>query len=144
LSVATTITTAVAAALDTSATAAVDDALAAALGTNAVVEIRTGAAPGAGNSATGTLLASVTIASWTAGSPGAGQVTGANPGAVTVAATGTAGHFRVKTSGGTAVIEGTVGESAADLILDDTDLVAGGSLDLGAPVFTVPVTAATS
>lgn len=141
---ATQITTAVATALDTAATAAVDDAFAAALGTNAVVEIRTGAAPGPGNTATGTLLASVTIASWTAGTPVAGQVTGANPAAVTIAASGTAGHFRVKASGGTAVIEGTVGTSSADLILDDVALVAGGSLDLGAPVFTVPVTVATS
>jgi len=141
---ATQITSAVAAALDTAATAAVDDAFAAALGTNAVVEIRTGAAPGPGNTATGTLLASVTIASWTAGSPGAGQVTGANPGAVTIAASGTAAHFRVKTSGGTAVMEGTVGTSGADLNLDSVTLVSGGLLDLGAPVLTVPVTAATS
>jgi len=141
---ATQITTAVAASLDTAATAAVDDAFATALGTNAVVEIRSGSAPGPGNAATGTLLASVTIASWTAASPGAGQVTGSNPGAVTISATGTAGHFRVKTSGGTAVMEGTVGTSGADLILDSVSLVAGGSLDLGAPVLTIPVTAATS
>lgn len=139
-----TITSAAASALDTAATAAVDDAFASELGTNAVIEIRTGSGPGAGNAATGTLLASVTIASWTAGSPGAGQVTGANPGAVTISATGTAAHFRIKTSGGTAVYEGTVGTSGADLNLDSVSLVANGSLDLGAPVFTVPVTAATS
>ena len=42
---ATQITTAVATALDTAATAAVDDAFATALGSAAVVEIRTGAAP---------------------------------------------------------------------------------------------------
>lgn len=141
---ATQITAAVATALDTALTAAADDAFATALGTNAVVEIRTGAAPGPGNAATGTLLASVTIASWTAASPAAGQVTGSNPAAVTIAASGTAGHFRVKTSGGTTVLEGSVGTSAADMILDSVALVAGGTLDLGAPVFTIPVTVATA
>lgn len=141
---ATQITAAVATALDTALTAAADDAFATALGANAVVEIRTGAAPGPGNAATGTLLASVTIASWTAASPAAGQVTGSNPAAVTIAASGTAGHFRVKTSGGTAVLEGSVGTSAADMILDSVALVAGGTLDLGAPVFTIPVTVATA
>lgn len=141
---ATQITNAVATAFDTAATAAVDDALATALGTNAVVEIRTGSAPGPGNAATGTLLASVTIASWTAGSPTAGQITGSNPGSVTIAASGDAGYFRIKTSGGTAVMEGSVGTDDEDLILDDVSLVAGGNFDLGAPVFTVPVTAATS
>ena len=141
---ATQITTAVATALDTALTAAADDAFAAALGTNAVVEIRTGAAPGPGNAATGTLLASVTIASWTPASPSAGQVTGSNPAAVTISNSGTAGHFRVKTSGGTAVLEGSVGTSAADMILDSVALVAGGTLDLGAPVFTIPVTVATA
>lgn len=141
---ATTVTSAVAAAIDTASTAAADDALVTELGTNAVVEIRTGSAPGAGNAATGTLLASVTISSWTAGSPAAGQITGANPGSVTIDATGTAAHFRIKTSGGTAKMEGTVGTSGADLNVDSVSFVAGGSLDLGAPVFTVPVTAATS
>ncbi len=141
---ATTITTAAAAALDTAATAAVDDAFATALGTNAVVEIRTGAAPGPGNAASGTLLASATIAAWTAGTPAAGQVTGSNPSSVTAVGTGTAAHFRIKTSGGTAIIEGTVGTASADLILDNVAIVTGGAVDLGAPVLTVPVTAATS
>lgn len=139
-----TITSAVASAVDTATTAAVDDAYVTALGTNSVVEIRTGAAPGPGNTATGTLLASVTIATWTAATPAAGQVTGSNPAAVTISASGTAAHFRVKTSGGTAILEGTVGTSAADMILDSVALVSGGSLDIGAPVLTIPVTAATS
>lgn len=138
------ISSALASAIDTAATAACDDAFVSTVGTNAVLEIRTGSAPGVSESAGGTLLASITIASWTAASPSAGQVTGSNPGAVTATNTGTAGHFRLKTSGGTAVMEGTVGESAADLVINETDFVSGGSVDLGAPVFTVPVTAATS
>lgn len=138
------ITSAVAGAFDTAATAAVDDQFVTSAGTNAVLQIRTGAAPGPDNAAGGTLLASVTIASWTAATPAAGQVTGSNPGAVTASATGTAAHFRLQTSGGTAVLEGSVGTSGADLILDNVSIISGGSVDLGAPVITIPVTAPTS
>lgn len=138
------ITSALATASDTAATAAVDDAYVTALGASSVLQIRTGAAPGPGVAATGTLLASVTIASWTAATPSAGQITGSDPAAITVAASGAAGHFRLQTSGGTAVMEGTVGTFAADLILDDVDLIEGGSLNLGAPVITIPVDAPTS
>lgn len=138
------ITSAVATALDNAATAAVDDAFVTAAGTNAVLQIRSGAAAGPGSSAGGDLLASVTIASWNVATPAAGQVTGSDPSGVTVSTSGTAAHFRLQTSGGTAILEGSVGTSDADLILSDVDLVAGGTLDLGAPVFTIPVTAATS
>lgn len=138
------ITSAVATALDDAATAAVDDALVTSLGTNSVLQIRTGTAPGPGNAATGTLLASVTIASWTAATPAAGQITGSDPAAVTASASGTAAHFRLQTSGGTAILEGSVGTSGADLNLNDVAIVSGGSVDLGAPVITIPVTAPTS
>lgn len=138
------ITSALAAAFDTAATAAVDDAFVTAAGTNSVLQIRTGAAPGPENAASGTLLASVTIASWTAASPAAGQATGTDPGGVTAAGTGAAAHFRVQTSGGTAIGEGSVGTSGADLILDDVDIIAGGTVNLGPPVITIPVTAPTS
>jgi hypothetical protein len=138
------ITTAVATALDTAATAAVDDAFVTAAGTNAVLQIRTSTPAGPENAANGTLLASVTIASWTAASPAAGQVTGSDPGSVTAGNTGTAAHFRLQTSGGTAILEGSVGTSGADLNLSDVSIISGGSVDLGAPVFTIPVTAPTA
>lgn len=138
------ITSAVATALDNAATAAADDAFVTAAGTNAVLQIRSGTAAGPGSTAGGSLLASVTIASWTAASPSAGQVTGSDPAAVTATGTGTAQHFRLQTSGGTAILEGSVGTSSADLILDNTSIVTGGSVNLGAPVFTIPVTAPTS
>lgn len=138
---AVTIRSALASAVDSAATDAAAAQLASDLGANAVIEIRTGTKPATPETAaSGTLLASVTIASWTAATGGTGTVTGSNPAAVTVAATGTAGHFRAKQSGGTAVIDGTVGTSGADLNLDSVSLVSGGSLDLGAPVFTYPVT----
>lgn len=41
-------------------------------------------------------------------------------------ATGTATFFRLLTSGGTAVVQGTVGTSGADLNLNTTSIVSGG------------------
>lgn len=122
--------------------AAAAQAMAAALATDigaaATIEIRTGTKPATPETAaTGTLLATVAISgSFTAAG---GALTAANPAAVTVAASGTAGHFRVKTSGGTAKVDGTVGTSGADMNLDNVALVAGGSVDLGVPTITVPV-----
>lgn len=45
-------------------------------------------------------------------------------------ATGTAAFFRVTTSGGTAVIQGTVGTSGADLNLNTTSIVTGGPVQI--------------
>lgn len=113
-------------------------ALATDLGSAATIEIRTGTKPATPETAaSGTLLATVAITgSFTASG---GSITAADPASVTVAASGTAGHFRVKTSGGTAKIDGTVGTSGADMNLSTVSLVAGGTVDLGVPTFTVPV-----
>ncbi len=76
-----------------------------------VLEIRTGSAPGIGNAATGTLLASLTLNA-TAFAAASSRARVANAIAdVTAAAAGTAGHGRVKTSGGTAVFEIKAGGS---------------------------------
>ena len=45
-----------------------------------------------------------------------------------VNATGTAGYFRVYTQAGTAVLQGSVGTSGTDLILDTTSITTGGTL----------------
>lgn len=124
--------------ISAAAAQAMGAALATDIGSAATIEIRTGTKPATPETAaSGTLLATVAISgSFTSTS---GALTAANPAAVTVAASGTAAHFRLKTSGGTAKIDGTVGTSGADLILDNVALVAGGSLDLGVPTITVPV-----
>ena len=113
-------------------------ALATDIGSAATIEIRSGAKPATPETAaSGTLLATVAVSgSFTASG---GSITAADPASVTVAASGTAGHFRVKTSGGTAKIDGTVGTSGADMNLSSVALVAGGTVDLGVPTFTVPV-----
>ena len=126
-------------ALTISATAA--QAMAAALATDigsaATIEIRTGSKPATPESTvTGTLLATVAISgSFTASG---GALTSADPASVTVAASGTAGYFRLKTSGGTAKLDGTVGTSGADMNLSSTSLVSGGTVDLGVVTLTVP------
>lgn len=112
-------------------------ALATNIGASATIEIRSGAIPATPETtASGTLLATVAISgSFTSAN---GVLTAADPASVTVAATGTAGYFRLKTSGGTAVLDGDVGTTGASLNLSSTSLVAGGTVDLGVPTITVP------
>ena len=53
-------------------------------------------------------------------------------------ATGTASWFRVTTSGGTAVYDGTVGTANADLVMNTTSLVAGGPVSVTSLTITAP------
>jgi hypothetical protein len=120
------------------ATQAMGAALATDIGSAATIEIRTGTKPATPETTvTGTLLATVTISgSFT--STG-GVLTAADPAAASVVATGTAGYFRLKTSGGTAKVDGTVSTTGADMNLSSTSLISGGTVDLGVPTITVPV-----
>lgn len=124
--------------ISTAAAQAEGTSLATTIGSNPTIEIRTGSKPATPETAaTGTLLATVAISgSFT--STG-GVVTSGDPAAVTAAATGSAdnGYFRVKTSGGTAVIDGEIG-AGKDMTLDTYDFVAGGTVDLGVITFTEP------
>lgn len=119
-------------------TQAMGAALATNIGASAVLEIRSGAKPATPETAaSGTLLVSITISgSFT--STG-GVLTAADPASVAPTASGTAGHFRLKQSGGTAVLDGTVGTSGTDMILGSTTITTGVNVDLGVPTFTVPV-----
>lgn len=113
-------------------------ALATAIGSGASIQIRSGSKPATPETtASGTLLATVPITgSFSAAS---GAITAADPGAVTPAASGTAGYFRLLTSGSTAILDGTVGTSGADMNLSSTAISTSSPLDLGVPTFTVPV-----
>jgi hypothetical protein len=102
--------------------------------------IRTGTAPGAGNSATGTVLATFTIGAtqWSAASSGQRLITAT----ITDSSadnTGTAGHFRLASSTGTYVIEGdataTGGGGAMELVT--TSIVATQPVDLTAFTFSL-------
>lgn len=98
------------------------------IGASAVLEIRTGAQPAdCAAAATGTLLVSMTLpADWqAASSSGATSKLGTWSG--TAAASGTAGHYRLKASGGTCHEQGsvTVTGGGGDLTLDNTSINSG-------------------
>ena len=124
--------------ISASAANSLASALATAIGSGASIEIRSGSKPATPETAaTGTLLATVAITgSFTASG---GSITSADPAAVAPSTSGTAGYFRVKTSGGTAVIDGTVGTSGTDMVLGSTTITTGVNVDLGVVTFTVPV-----
>jgi len=105
-----------------------------------VLEIRTGAQPASvGTTATGTLLATLTLSDPAFGSAVNGVATAS---AITsdfsADATGTAGWFRALDSNGAAVIDGSVSASGGggDLILNDTAVVAGGTIAVSSWTFT--------
>lgn len=93
----------------------------------ATFTIRTGAAPGAANAATGTVLATITLPADAMGAASGGtkQKLGTWEDA-SADATGTAGHFR-GTLGSGVVIEGTCGGpgSGADMEISNVALQAG-------------------
>lgn len=115
-------------------------ALATDIGASATIEIRSGTKPATPETAaSGTLLATVAI-SGSFSSTG-GVLTAADPASVAPAASGTAGYFRLKKSGGTAVLDGTVtgGGGGGDMQLGSTTITTGVNIDLGVPTITVPV-----
>lgn len=115
-------------------------ALATNIGAGATIEIRSGSKPATPETAaSGTLLVTVAISgSFT--STG-GVLTAADPAAASPAASGTAGYFRLKQSGGTAVLDGTVTATGGggDMLLGSTTITTGVNVDLGVPTITVPV-----
>jgi hypothetical protein len=54
------------------------------------------------------------------------------------AATGTAGYFRAYDSAGVCIVQGTVGTSAADMILNTTSIVSGATVAITSWVVTLP------
>lgn len=121
-------------------TQAMGAALATNIGASSTIEIRSGAKPATPETAaSGTLLCTIPISgSFT--STG-GVLTAADPASASPAASGTAGHFRLKTSGGTAVLDGTVTAAGGggDMTLGSTTISTGVNVDLGVPTITVPV-----
>lgn len=103
----------------------------------AYLELRTGSQPASvATTATGTLLATVTLAD-PSGTVATGVLTFAGlPKTDTSAdATGTAGWFRMFDSTGAAHVDGSAGASGsgADLIVDNPSLVTGQTFSLAAP-----------
>lgn len=97
------------------------DAIVAAFPAGASLVIRTGAPAGVGNTATGTVLATITLPA-TPLAVAAGQVTLSGTWSATAAGTGTAGHYRL--TNGSDIEEGTVTGTGGggDLTLDNVNI----------------------
>lgn len=118
------------------------DAIETATGTAAVLKIRTGAQPATCATAdSGTVVATISLASdWAAAASGGTKVFNSLPVSDTSADnSGTAGHFRVYASDGTTChIQGTVGVSGTDMIVDSVSFTAGQTFNVTAWTFTAP------
>lgn len=100
------------------------DAITTAIGTSGLLRIYDGTRPASGGTAT-TLLAELALSATAAASASGGVLTlNAITQDSSADATGTATWFRITTSGGAFVIDGSVGTSGADLNLTTTSIVA--------------------
>lgn len=99
------------------------------IGINAVIKVFTGAAPAnCGTADTGTLLVTFAGNAGGFGSAVSQVLTASAVAAATAAGTGTAGYFRIYPAAATttnAVVQGTCGLSASDMILTNTSIVSG-------------------
>lgn len=94
--------------------------------------------------------AQVLLGTLTFGTPAFGAAADAAPGGRATAnaitsdasadATGTATWFRTATSGGTAVMDGSVGTSSADMILNTVSIVSGAEIAITSWTVTMPET----
>lgn len=109
------------------------DAITTAMGANGLLNIYNGARPASGGAAT-TLLAQLTCGSPFAPAAVNGILTlNAVTADASANATGTATWARFSTSGGTFVMDMTVGQGAGDLSLNEDDIVAGGNVSISTP-----------
>lgn len=111
------------------------DSIETTIGTTPTLEIRSGSAPAnCAASDTGDLLATITLPSdWMAAASSGAKAIANGPWQDTSAdGSGTAAHFRIKASGGTVHLQGTVGQGTGDLQLDNTDIVAGQTVSVTA------------
>lgn len=105
------------------------------------IKIYTGAQPAnADTAASGTLLATVVLGDPAFSGPSGGTATGADPAAVTPAASGTAGWFRMADSTGATVLDGDVTDSGGTgtMKLSSTALVTGTPVDITSLTITMP------
>jgi len=105
------------------------DAITTAVGSAGKLQIYDGTRPATGGTATNKL------AEFTLGSPFAAGASSATlsptlPSNVTALLSGTATWFRITTSGGTFVIDGSVGTSGADCNLNTTTISSGGTVSV--------------
>ena len=116
------------------------NAIEAAVGASAIMRIFSGAAPANAAAAnSGTELATLTLPSdWMAAASSGSVAMIGTWQDLSANATGVAGHYRIYASDGTTChIQGTVGTSGADLIVDNTNFAAGQAFNITAFSLTV-------
>lgn len=109
------------------------DVITSEIGTSGLLRIYSGTPPAsAADSLVGnTLLAELALSSSFAGAASAGVLTANSITSDSSAdATGTATFFRLTKSDGTAIVQGSVGTSGADLNLTSTSITAGGGVSV--------------
>lgn len=116
------------------------DQIVSAIGANGLLRIYDGAKPaGPGTAVTSQVLLAELALSATAGTVSSGVLSfGAITTDASANATGSASWYRVATAGGAGVVDGTVGTSASDLIMNTTAIVAGGPVAVTAFTYTAP------
>lgn len=117
------------------------DAIETSIGASAVLKIRTGAAPATVATAdSGTVLATLNLPpDWMAAASSGSKALAGTWQDASADATGTAAHFRIYASDGTtAHIQGTVGTSGTDMIVDSTSFTAGQSFSVTSFTLTAP------
>ena len=101
-------------------------------GSAAIIKIYSGTQPVNANTAISgqTLLVSLNV-SGTFGTDSNGTITLSSVTSATAVATGTASFFRItKSDGTTVVMDGSVGTSSADMILDNTSIATGQTVSI--------------
>lgn len=122
---------------------AVLDAIETTVGASAVMKIRTGAVPANCAAAdTGTVVATLTLpADWLAAAASGSKAKAGTWQDTSADATGTAAHFRIyESTGVTCHLQGTVGTSGTDMVVDSVSFTAGQSFTVN----TFSLTAANS
>jgi hypothetical protein len=116
----------------TSRNAMLDTGITSQVGANGRIKIYSGTIPADVASAiTGTELVNIPCAATFAGASSSGSISlNGTPLSATASATGTASHFRVTTSGGTAVLQGTVGAGTGDLSFSTVSFVSGATISI--------------
>lgn len=106
------------------------NAITTAVGSAGKLAIYNGTRPATGGTAT-TKLAEFTLGSpFSAASSGGGPISPTLPSNVTALTGGTATWFRITTSAGAFVLDGSVGTSGADLNLNTTTISGGGTVSI--------------
>lgn len=115
------------------------DEITSAIGASGLLRIYDGTPPADADTALSgnTQLAELALSATAAGAASGGDLTFSSISDDTSAdATGTASFFRLLTSGGSAVVQGTVGTSGADINFNSVSFVTGGNVAVSSLVIT--------